>query len=208
MAVRMLEEWAFCPPMEPASALPMRFLCMLSRAMAAGVVLSTFSTMGPGITASADTDLPRPSTQLIAEGFLSVQKLPLRPRSSVPGKRCMMSSTTLLTPLDTMFMPMASPVKHLKRTCAYRPARPTLTPRSRPKREVEEKASWRCVRDCGSSSHALSRAASWRDGSARAGARVMPSPRSTVVAPPESVMARAPRCVEATRAPSVVAMGT
>ena len=41
-----------------------------------------------------------------------------------------------------------------------------------------------------------------------AGARVMPSPNKAVVAPPASAMARAPRLVDARRAPSVVAIGT
>mmetsp|Transcript_22113 Transcript_22113/g.65200 ORF Transcript_22113/g.65200 Transcript_22113/m.65200 type:complete len:209 (-) Transcript_22113:394-1020(-) len=208
MAVRMLEAWAFCPPMEPARALPTRFLCMLRRPIASGVVLRTEATTEPGITASAATLLPRPSIQLMAEGFLSVHMLPLSPRSSVPGKRSMIFWVTTLTPLETMFMPMASPVKHLKRTWAYLPARPTLTPTRRPKRLVEEKASWSSSIEFGSSSHRLSCAAASREGRARAGARLMPSCRSSVCAPPDRLMARAPRCVDATRAPSVVAMGT
>lgn len=119
-----------------------------------------------------------------------------------------MDSTTLLTPFETMFMPIASPVKHLNRTCAYRPASPTLTASSRPKREVDVNASLSSARLEGASSQRLSAAASLSEGSARAGARVIPSASSSVCAPPDIEMARAPRCVDATSAPSVVAIGT
>mmetsp|Transcript_14221 Transcript_14221/g.44423 ORF Transcript_14221/g.44423 Transcript_14221/m.44423 type:complete len:228 (-) Transcript_14221:302-985(-) len=208
MAVRMLDACAFCPPIEPASALPMRFLCTLSRATAAGVVLRTEATTDAGRMASAATLFPRPSIQLIADGFLSVHMLPERPRSWVPGYFSRIDSTTLFTPLETMFMPIASPVKHLKRTCAYLPAMPTFTASSRPKRLVALKARLSSSSDAGSSSHRFSSAAALRLGIARAGARVMPSARSSVVAPPDAEIARAPRCVDATSAPSVVAIGT
>merc|ERR1719384_2154504 len=50
--------------------------------------------------ASATTDLPRPSTQLTAAGFLSVQKLPLRLTTSMSGNtsniRWMANSVALL----------------------------------------------------------------------------------------------------------------
>jgi hypothetical protein len=53
-----------------------------------------------------------------------------------------------------------------------------------------------------SSDEALSEAVRTR------GARVIPSPRTTLVAPPAFLIAVQPRLVEASKAPSVVAMGT
>ena len=66
------------PPMLPACAEPTRFLALLRSTILSGVVLSTSETILAGTTASQHTDLPRPSSQLMAAGFLSVQKLPLR----------------------------------------------------------------------------------------------------------------------------------
>ena len=57
---------------------PMRFLLTLSSTRAAVEVLSRFFITLAGTTASATTDLPRPSNQLTAAGFLSVQKFPVR----------------------------------------------------------------------------------------------------------------------------------
>lgn len=71
--MRMLEAWALKPPMDPAMALPIRFFLMFKLHRSVTVVLSTVLTTLPGMTASATTLLPRPSIQLIAAGFLSVQ---------------------------------------------------------------------------------------------------------------------------------------
>ena len=80
MAVTMLAAWALKPPMLPAMAEPVRFLAMLRSQSADVVVLSVVSMMSPGMMAWHVTDLPRPSIQLMAAGFLSVQTLPLRLR--------------------------------------------------------------------------------------------------------------------------------
>jgi len=55
---------------------PMRFLDILRSTSAEVEVLRTVLTIKAGTMASATTDLPRPSTQLTAAGFLSVQKFP------------------------------------------------------------------------------------------------------------------------------------
>ena len=57
---------------------PTRFFDILRSTRAEVEVLSTVLTMWAGTMASATTDLPRPSTQFTAAGFLSVQKLPRR----------------------------------------------------------------------------------------------------------------------------------
>lgn len=54
----------------------MRFFDILRSTSAEVDVLRTDLTMWAGTIASATTDLPRPSTQFTAAGFLSVQKLP------------------------------------------------------------------------------------------------------------------------------------
>ena len=53
---------------------PMRFFDMLRSTRAEVEVLRTDLTTWAGTTASATTDLPRPSIQLIAAGFLSKNK--------------------------------------------------------------------------------------------------------------------------------------
>ena len=124
--------------------------------------LLTCLTVWAGTVVSHTMDLPLPSTQLMAAGFLSVQKFPLRLTTSMEGKRPEMtckafstpykregagagtqlqllipknspppsslpppsSSSLLLLPppslllpltLDSMFIPMASPVVALNR---------------------------------------------------------------------------------------------
>jgi len=62
--------------MDPAMEEPMRFLDILRSTSAEVEVLRTVLTIKAGTMASATTDLPRPSTQLTAAGFLSVQKFP------------------------------------------------------------------------------------------------------------------------------------
>ena len=62
---------AKCLPMEAAMEDPMRFFDMLRSTRAEVEVLRTDLTTWAGTTASATTDLPRPSIQLIAAGFLS-----------------------------------------------------------------------------------------------------------------------------------------
>ena len=65
---------------------PTRFLEMLRSTRAEVDVLRTVLMMWAGTMASAHTDLPRPSTQLTAAGFLSVQKFPEREIISMSGK--------------------------------------------------------------------------------------------------------------------------
>ncbi len=55
---------------------PIRFFDILRSTNAEVEVLRTDLTTWAGMMASATTDLPRPSTQFTAAGFLSVQKLP------------------------------------------------------------------------------------------------------------------------------------
>ena len=102
-AVTRLDECALKPPIEPAIADPTKFLYVFTSTIAAGSTLSTERTSEAGMTASTATDLPRPSIQLTADGFLSVQKLPERASSCEPGKQLISSDTTVLTPLPTMF---------------------------------------------------------------------------------------------------------
>ena len=73
LTVRMLDACALNPPILPAIADPIRFFFVLRLTRSPTVVLSTLLTIAPEMTASATTDLPRPSIQLIAAGFLSVQ---------------------------------------------------------------------------------------------------------------------------------------
>ena len=63
-------------PMDPAMEDPTRFFDILRSTRAEVDVLSTVLIIWAGTMASATTDLPLPSTQLTAAGFLSVQKLP------------------------------------------------------------------------------------------------------------------------------------
>jgi hypothetical protein len=56
---------------------------MLRSTRAEVEVLSTDLTTWAGMMASATTDLPRPSTQFTAAGFLSVQKFPAKKEQSV-----------------------------------------------------------------------------------------------------------------------------
>ena len=64
--------------MDPAMAEPTRFFDVLRSTRAEVDVFRTDLMMWAGTMASATTDLPRPSTQFTAAGFLSVQKLPDR----------------------------------------------------------------------------------------------------------------------------------
>ena len=65
-------------PIDPAIEDPIRFFDVLRSTRAAVEVLRTYFTMWAGTMASATTDLPRPSTQFTAAGFLSVQKFPTK----------------------------------------------------------------------------------------------------------------------------------
>mmetsp|Transcript_8019 Transcript_8019/g.22894 ORF Transcript_8019/g.22894 Transcript_8019/m.22894 type:complete len:260 (-) Transcript_8019:627-1406(-) len=114
-AATMLAAWALKPPTEPAMALPMRHFWRFASTMASTVVLSVLRTTSAVMVASTTTLLPRPSIQLMAAGFLSQQTLPEMATSSISGKCSSSSSMTLRQPLDTMFMPMASPAKQTQR---------------------------------------------------------------------------------------------
>ena len=107
-----------------------------------------------------------------------------------------------------MFMPMASPVEHLKRRYALRPARVTSRACRRPKREVPSNTVRMRAKFSGAATHARSAAAAATEGIFTSGARVMPSAPTTVATPPARRSALAPRFVDATSAPSVVAKGT
>mmetsp|Transcript_3369 Transcript_3369/g.10589 ORF Transcript_3369/g.10589 Transcript_3369/m.10589 type:complete len:224 (+) Transcript_3369:562-1233(+) len=204
----MLDACALLPPMEPATAEPIRFLATFSSTIASTVVLSTVRTTSPGSVASTHTLLPRPSTQFMADGFLSTQTLPERASSCARGKRSSTTDMAASTPLLIMFMPIASPVVHRNRRNALRPATCVSSRCRRPKREVPSNAALICANASASSVHALSSAASTAPGSRTTGARVIPSAMSADRAPPLLAMARAPRLVDATSAPSVVASGT
>lgn len=73
MAVKIFAACALNPPIEPAIADPTRFLDMFRSTIASTDVFKTDCTIALGIIASADTDFPLPSIQLMAAGFLSVQ---------------------------------------------------------------------------------------------------------------------------------------
>mmetsp|Transcript_38031 Transcript_38031/g.80968 ORF Transcript_38031/g.80968 Transcript_38031/m.80968 type:complete len:220 (+) Transcript_38031:1790-2449(+) len=115
-AVTMLEACALKPPRAPAMAEPMRFLAVLSCTIASTDVLSVLRTMSAEIVASTTTEHPRPSIQLIAAAFLSQHMFPERPSTCMSlNSLASRSSRTALTPLETMFIPMASPVVQVKR---------------------------------------------------------------------------------------------
>ena len=103
IAVTIFAACALNPPRDPAMAEPTRFLLTLSSRRASTLVFSTLVTTWPGTMASHTTDLPRPSTQLMADGFLSVQKLPLREMISSNGNFPLMKSSAFSTPYNNRF---------------------------------------------------------------------------------------------------------
>mmetsp|Transcript_12201 Transcript_12201/g.34424 ORF Transcript_12201/g.34424 Transcript_12201/m.34424 type:complete len:238 (-) Transcript_12201:703-1416(-) len=137
IAATMFAAWALKPPSVPAMADPMRFLLTLSSMTCFTDDLSTDSTTFFVSTASAMTDCPRPMVQLTAEDFLSVHTLPDTLQTSRLGKYCFTQRSASSTPLDTMFMPIASPVLERKRRYRLRPARIGVIDTRRPNREVE-----------------------------------------------------------------------
>ena len=118
-----------------------------------------------------------------------------------------MSSSARSVPLEIMFMPMASPVWVANRTKSVRPAMAGLSESRRAKREVELKAALRVIDPSSDSIQPLAAAHMVMDGNSSAGPRVIASACNTVVTPPPAFNALQPREVEATSAPSVVAMG-
>src|SRR5687768_135309 len=108
-------------------------------------------------------------------------------------------------PLEIMFMPIASPVVHLKRRYTLRPAMKVLISRSRAKRDVLLKSAAICAKLA--STYSLSSAASRTLATCTTGARDMPSLITSVATPPDIDSALQPRVVDATSAPSVVASG-
>ena len=103
---------------------------------------------------------------------------------------------------------MASPVVALNRRYTLRPAVCAVSPTSRPNRLVDANAAATASAFACTSTHAFNAAASARLGIAMRGARVIPSEERADTAPPALRMAAHPRLVDASRAPSVVAMGT
>mmetsp|Transcript_22188 Transcript_22188/g.51237 ORF Transcript_22188/g.51237 Transcript_22188/m.51237 type:complete len:287 (+) Transcript_22188:168-1028(+) len=72
-AATMLAACALLPPTLPAMAEPTRFLRIATSTNAGTLVLRVFLTTALGMTASTTTDLPLPSIQFTAAGFLSAQ---------------------------------------------------------------------------------------------------------------------------------------
>mmetsp|Transcript_13948 Transcript_13948/g.44264 ORF Transcript_13948/g.44264 Transcript_13948/m.44264 type:complete len:337 (+) Transcript_13948:205-1215(+) len=194
-AATMLAACALKPPILPATAEPVRFLVMLRSTMRSGVVLSTRRTTSPVSTASHTTLFPRPSTQLMAAGFLSAHTLPEMEMTSTSGKAPTSCSRAAFTPLETMFMPMASPVEEQNRRKQLRPATMHLIVWSRAYEDVALKADARWAKLASSSTQNLSAAARATFGMRRAGARVMPSRRSSLLQPPDKAIAFMPRFV-------------
>mmetsp|Transcript_63730 Transcript_63730/g.132700 ORF Transcript_63730/g.132700 Transcript_63730/m.132700 type:complete len:273 (-) Transcript_63730:1136-1954(-) len=114
-AVTMLAACALNPPTLPAMAEPMWFFCLLVSIMSYTELFSTDLTMFSGMIASTTMLLPRPRIQLIAAGFLSVHILPEMATSTRSGNSASSTSMALRHPLETMFMPIASPDMQLKR---------------------------------------------------------------------------------------------
>ena len=153
-AVTMLEACALKPPSAPAIAEPTRFLAAFSSQIAATLVLSTRPTSSPGMVASTTTEQPRPSIQLTAAAFLSQHMFPESPSTCIsPNSPTWSSSNTLFTPFETIFIPIASPVRQTKRAYACLPATATRTERSFPKRVVLANHSCARANCSGSSSH-------------------------------------------------------
>ena len=111
------------------------------------------------------------------------------------------------TPLEIIFIPIASPVEVAKRTKSVRPAKTVCSDARRAKRDVLSNADLIELAPCAESIQRLARAALVRDGNSITGPRVMASWVSTVVTPPFAFRTLHPRLVDATRVPSVVAMG-
>ncbi|KNC29763.1 hypothetical protein FF38_05226 [Lucilia cuprina] len=161
---KRIDYHSLSPPILPAIALPPIFFNLLHSTNVLASVFNTLRKVAAGIIHSVTTRLPRPLIQLIAAGFLSQQKLPLNEIICISGNSRLIHFNAISAPFETIFIPMASPVK------ATKPARLTLEKRTQ-------------------------------------GARVMPT-SSTYEVTPRIDKALQPRLVEATKAPSVVAMGT
>mmetsp|Transcript_70274 Transcript_70274/g.120697 ORF Transcript_70274/g.120697 Transcript_70274/m.120697 type:complete len:328 (-) Transcript_70274:157-1140(-) len=207
-ALTTLAACALKPPTLPAMADPTKFLRVATSTIPRTVVLRVSLTILDGIRASHTTDFPRPSIQLIAAGFLSLHTFPEMAMRRRFGNGVFRCSITARQPLETMFIPMASPAKQTRRTNTLRPATTAITDFSFPNEVVASNAPLTPLQFAGSSTHSFNFAASVAEGRSRQGARVMPSFRTTAVQPPDWVTALAPRLVLATKQPSVVAMGT
>mmetsp|Transcript_59577 Transcript_59577/g.98807 ORF Transcript_59577/g.98807 Transcript_59577/m.98807 type:complete len:213 (-) Transcript_59577:300-938(-) len=208
-AVTMFEACALKPPTAPASEEPIRFFAVLSATTASTVVFSTRRTTSPLIVASTTTEQPLPSIQLIAAAFLSQHMFPLNPRTCMSSNSlACRESSTALTPFDTIFIPIASPVLQQKRAYAYFPATVTRTVSSLAKRDVVAKVSCALAKFAGASSQLRNCAALIALGKHSTGARLIACCMTTADAPLDSVIALQPRRVDAMRAPSTVASGT
>mmetsp|Transcript_1519 Transcript_1519/g.3035 ORF Transcript_1519/g.3035 Transcript_1519/m.3035 type:complete len:229 (-) Transcript_1519:135-821(-) len=195
--------------MLPATIDPTRFFTLFTSTRLADVVFNTLLTMSSWIIVSQTTLFPRPSIQFTADGFLSVQKFPEILTTSILGKVSCRKSRALVTPLEIMFMPMASPVAPSNRRNTLRPATFTLIPFSLANRLVLSKSEASFLSpDMSASTQSFKAAAPITSGILTTGARVIPSLRTALCAPPLRAIALQPRLVEATKQPSVVAMGT
>ena len=125
----------------------------------------------------------------------------------VSGKTVASSASALCVPLLTMFMPIASPVVQANLKNKERPATAVLMACRLAKRDELLNAERIRSKFSGTPSHCTMLSASRRDGVRSTGERVMPSLSNAVTAPPHCVMARAPLFADATKQPSVVAMG-
>ena len=97
--------------MAPLAAEPIRFLAVFTSTIASAVVLSFFSTISSGISISATTLFPLPSTMLIAAGFLSTQTLPLN-AIWVAVVSSASLSRIFSEAIVTIFIPILSPVEN------------------------------------------------------------------------------------------------
>lgn len=106
IAATALATWAL-KPSPPAFAEPTRFFRVLISAIDSGVVWSRSSTTSRGTSTSAATERPRPSTALIAAGFLSEQRFP-ESATSEASVSASISSQASRVAMVTMFIPIAS----------------------------------------------------------------------------------------------------
>ena len=95
----------------PSLCVPVLFLTMLMSTKASAVVFNVLSTMSLGMIASATTDFPRPLIQLRADGFLSVHILLLKVNICISGNSSFKYFRVNSVALETIFIPIASPVK-------------------------------------------------------------------------------------------------
>lgn len=170
-------------PILPAIAEPIMFFDIFKSTKACVVVFKTEETTSAETIHSQTTDFPLPSIQFTADGFLSVQTLPLRLSISISGNFACISFRALSVPFDIMFMPMASPVSATNLMNKYRPAMWTVTFRSFANLLVESKPSLISTKLEQSTIQILASVALTMEGKRTTGPRVMPSATSLLFIP-------------------------